>query len=151
MSSQQPNGLSAKQDRFAREYLVDLNATQASIRAGYSEKTAKQQGSRLLTNADVKTRINELQEATAERLDMTADKVMADLEKLCWAAVDAGQYGPAIRAKQLQGQRLGLFLNRVEISETGRLSDEQLIQQVAGDDKELAEKLRQRLGKDGFE
>ena len=104
MSNQQPNGLSAKQDRFAREYLVDLNATQASIRAGYSEKTAKQQGSRLLTNADVQTCINELQEETAERLDMTADKVMADLEKLCWAAVDAGQYGPAIRAKQLQGQ-----------------------------------------------
>ena len=150
MSSQQPNGLTPKQARFCREYLIDLNATQASIRAGYSEKTAKQQGSRLLTNADVQTRISELQDAMAERLDITADQVMADLEKLCWDAVKAGQHGPAVRAKQLQGQRLGLFLNRVEISEIGRLSDEQLIQQGAGDDPVLAEKLRQKIGQDRF-
>ncbi len=151
MSSQQPNGLSAKQDRFCREYLVDLNATQASIRAGYSEKTARVQACQLLTKPNVQARIAELQEATAERLDMTADRVMADLEKLCWAAVDAGQYGPAIRAKQLQGPRLGLFITRLQVSEEAAMTDERLIATVAQGDAELAEKLRRFIGKDSFE
>jgi len=45
--------LTPRQTRFVAEYLVDLNATQAAIRAGYSHRTAKQQGARLLTNADI--------------------------------------------------------------------------------------------------
>lgn len=46
--------LTAKQKRFADEYLIDLNGTQACIRAGYSPKTASEQSSRLLTNVNVK-------------------------------------------------------------------------------------------------
>ncbi len=46
--------LTVKQKRFADEYLIDLNATQACIRAGYSQKTANEQGSRLLTNVNIK-------------------------------------------------------------------------------------------------
>ena len=49
--------MNARQQRFVTEYLVDLNATQAAIRAGYSPKTAQQQGSRLLTNVVVKQAI----------------------------------------------------------------------------------------------
>ena len=45
--------LTPKQAEFVRQYLVDLNATQAAIRAGYSEKTANEQGSRLLANVSV--------------------------------------------------------------------------------------------------
>ena len=59
--------LTPKQDRFCREYMVDLCATQAAIRAGYSEKTAYSQGGRLLRNVEVKAAIAELQEAAAER------------------------------------------------------------------------------------
>ena len=51
--------LSPKQQRFADEYLIDLNATQAAIRAGYSPKSAEQQGSRLLRNAKVRAYIDE--------------------------------------------------------------------------------------------
>lgn len=47
--------LTDKQQRFVAEYLVDRNATQAAMRAGYSEKTAQQQGSRLLLNVMVET------------------------------------------------------------------------------------------------
>ncbi|MDX8348559.1 terminase small subunit [Cognatiyoonia sp. IB215446] len=43
--------LNAKQAQFAREYIIDFNATQAAIRAGYSKKTAGPQGARLLSNA----------------------------------------------------------------------------------------------------
>lgn len=45
--------LNAKQEQFCREYVVDLNAAQAAIRAGYSEKTARTIGSKLLTNIDI--------------------------------------------------------------------------------------------------
>ena len=51
--------LTPKQDQFVKEYLVDLNATQAAIRAGYSAKTANEQGSRLLANAKVSAAIAE--------------------------------------------------------------------------------------------
>ena len=51
----------SKHQVFAKEYLADHNATQAAIRAGYSERTAKQQGSRLLTFADVQSEIAELE------------------------------------------------------------------------------------------
>lgn len=49
--------LTAKQARFVEEYLIDLNATQAAIRAGYSKKTARSQGQRLLTNVDIEAAI----------------------------------------------------------------------------------------------
>lgn len=52
--------LTDKQELFAREYLKDLNATQAAIRAGYSEKTAQEQASRLLSNVMVQSRISEM-------------------------------------------------------------------------------------------
>lgn len=63
--------LSAKQQAFAREYLVDRNATQAAIRAGYSAATAKQQGARLLTNVDVRAAVNRGESAVAEQTMLT--------------------------------------------------------------------------------
>lgn len=59
-----------KQRMFIDEYLVDLNATQAAIRAGYSERTAKSQASRLLTNVYIRTRIEELKKTRADRLEL---------------------------------------------------------------------------------
>jgi phage terminase small subunit len=57
-----------KRERFCHEYLLDLNGTQAAVRAGYSEKTANEQGSRLLANSNVRARIQELM---AERSKQT--------------------------------------------------------------------------------
>jgi len=71
--------LNPKQKQFAREYLIDLNATQAAVRAGYSVKTAKQQGQRLLTNVDLQPYLQELMNARAERTEITADKVLKEL------------------------------------------------------------------------
>lgn len=74
--------LSVKHEAFVKEYLVDLNATQAAIRAGYSADTAKQQGSRLLTNIDVQGAIAAAMAARAQRTQITADMVLAELAKL---------------------------------------------------------------------
>ena len=69
----------AKQETFAQEYLIDLNATKAAIRAGYATKSARSQGQRLLTNDDIAERIAELQQKREKRTEITADKVLQEL------------------------------------------------------------------------
>lgn len=76
-----------RQERFAKEYLIDLNATQAAIRAGYSEKTARSQGQRLLTNVDIQTRISELMNERSRRTEITADRVIQEIAKIAFADV----------------------------------------------------------------
>ena len=92
--------LTPRQERFCREFLVDMNGTKASVRAGYGERSAHVTASRLLTNTKVAARVAELQAETAKRLEVTADTVMADLARLCQEAVEAKQFGPAVRAKE---------------------------------------------------
>lgn len=65
--------LNERQQRFVEEYLIDLNATQAAIRAGYSAKTAKQQGQRLLTNVDVSEALAGAKMDRSERTRVDAD------------------------------------------------------------------------------
>lgn len=79
--------LTDKQQRFVEEYLVDLNATQAAIRSGYSQKTAHSQGPRLLENVDVKAAIQAALDARAERTLASADAVLLELQKLAFANV----------------------------------------------------------------
>ena len=76
------SSLNAKQARFVEEYLIDLNATQAAIRAGYSERTAKQQGQRLLTNVDVAAAVSAGQKARSARTEITQDRVLEELAKI---------------------------------------------------------------------
>jgi len=68
--------LTPKQEAFVREYLVDLNATQAAIRAGYSQRTANEQGARLLANVSVRAAIEAAQAERAERVGISADAVL---------------------------------------------------------------------------
>lgn len=80
-------GLNDKQRRFVEEYLIDLNATQAAIRAGYSAKTAKEQGYRLLTNVHVAAAITKAQEKRSTRTGITQDRVLAELAKIGFADI----------------------------------------------------------------
>lgn len=73
--------LTPKQRRFVEEYLVDLNATQASIRAGYSAKTAEQQGPRLLGNVGVAAAIAAAQAERSKRTQIDADWVLTRLAR----------------------------------------------------------------------
>lgn len=74
--------LTDKQKRFCEEYLLDLNATQAAIRAGYSAKTANEQAGRLLVNVSIQNYISELQKERSERTQVTADRVITEFAKL---------------------------------------------------------------------
>ena len=76
--------LTPKQQLFVAEYLVDLNATQAAIRAGYSPKTSEQQGSRLLSNAKVQEAIQTARNDRSSRLQVTADRVLEEYAKIAF-------------------------------------------------------------------
>lgn len=119
-----PRRLTEKQRSFCEEYLVDFNATRAAVRAGYSPRSAKQQGARLLTNADLHTHLTELMEARSRRTEITADTVLQDIREVadrCLAAIPvADAQGrnqgvwrfdarAALKALELLGKHLGLF------------------------------------------
>ena len=127
--------LTKKQKRFADEYLVDCNATQAAIRTGYSPKTANEQGARLLANVSIKKYIEEQlarlhSERTADaqevieyltavmrgehkeqvlRLIGEGVQVIADID------VSAKE---RLKAAELLGKRHGLFTDKVNVSAT---------------------------------
>jgi len=77
-------GLTAKQARFVAEYLIDLNATQAAIRAGYSAKTAPAQASRLLTNVNVAQAVAAAQQKRSIRTEITQDRVLQELSRIAF-------------------------------------------------------------------
>lgn len=81
--------LPSKQRRFVAEYLIDLNATQAAIRAGYSTKVANRQGARLLSNAVVSAAVAEAQRQQHSRLQLTADDVRE--QNACIARFDPAE------------------------------------------------------------
>ena len=72
----------SKQDVFVDEYLIDLNATQAAIRAGYSVKTADQQGSRLLANVKVQSKIAQAMAERSKRTGVNQDRIVMELAKM---------------------------------------------------------------------
>ena len=71
-----------RHEKFCHEYIKDMNATQAAIRTGYSKKTAKMQGSRLMTNDDIKSRVAELRDAYLDENIMTAKQVEYELTRI---------------------------------------------------------------------
>lgn len=73
--------MSPKQQRFVEEYLIDLNATQAAMRAGYSAKTANEQGSRLLANVNVAQAIAKAKTERSERTGVDAAWLLSRLAK----------------------------------------------------------------------
>lgn len=81
------SSMTDKQEAFAREYLVDCNATQAAMRAGYSARTASQTGHELLGKPAVTERITELKAEREQRTEITADQTLADLRYVADQAI----------------------------------------------------------------
>ncbi|WP_431321665.1 terminase small subunit [Rhizobium sp. YTU87027] len=81
--------LTPKQERFVEEYLIDLNATQAAIRSGYSKKTAGSVGAENLTKPEIQAALSAAQNARSERTEITADMVLEQWWKLATADPNA--------------------------------------------------------------
>lgn len=77
--------LTDKQKRFCEEYLIDLNATQAAIRAGYSSKTAEQTASRLLRNVKVQEYISKRQKELSRSTEITQERVIKELALIAFS------------------------------------------------------------------
>ena len=144
--------LTEKQKLFVSEYLIDCNATQAAIRAGYSPKTAKQIGQRMLTNIDLKSYIDEQLERIHNEKTADAQEVLEYLTsvmrgehteqtlKLIGEGVQTVtdidvSAKERLKAAELIGKRYGMFKDKLEVSgidkEKSKLDN--ILSQMRGD------------------
>jgi phage terminase small subunit len=79
--------LAPRQERSVEEYLVDLNAKQAAIRAGYSPRTAEVQGSRLLSNVKVQRALTARMAARSQRTEVAADRTLLEIARVGFSDV----------------------------------------------------------------
>ena len=108
--------LNAKQEAFCCEYVVDLNSAQAAIRAGYSEKTARTIGSKLLTNVDIAEKIQQLSAKHAENVGITAEWVLNGIKDLTERLIEMDDPKAAYKGYELGGKYLTLFSDKVDHS-----------------------------------
>lgn len=106
--------LTPKQERFVQEYLVDLNATQAAIRAGYSAKTASRIGPELLGKTCISEAIQKAIKKREKRTEVTQDYVIEKLREIAEKDASDGpdselKYANKIRALELLGKHTGAF------------------------------------------
>lgn len=103
--------LTDKQKRFCEEYLVDRNATQAAIRAGYSADTAGACASRLLKNVNIQVELQRAIDAQSESTRVTADRVLQELEKIALADVKISETSK-MKAVELLGKHFNMFTEK---------------------------------------
>ena len=114
--------LTEKQQKFCDEYLLDLNATQAAIRAGYSSNTATEQGARLLTNVKVQNYIQERKKDRIERTEITQDMVLNELANIAFSNI--ADYVKVVEKEAvIKGKKIKY--KTVDATLTDNLSEEQ--------------------------
>ena len=106
--------LSAKQEQFCLEYLIDLNATQAAIRAGYSEKSAKEISYELLTKLHINQRVQALMDERSARVIITADWVLNGIKELTEERRESDDIKAAYKGYELAGKHMKMFTDKSE-------------------------------------
>jgi len=101
-----------KQKRFCEEYMVDCNATQAAIRAGYSERTAKSIGQENLTKPDLAELIQALQHKLSKDTGITTKYVLDSIRAI--ADNEEATDNNRLRAYELLGRHLAMFTDKTE-------------------------------------
>ncbi len=109
------NHLTDKQKRFVEEYLIDLNATQAAIRAGYSEKTAEQGAAQLLSNIKVQVAVAEAQSARSQRTRVTVDQIVNGLLTEAENTSEGSTHSARVAAWAHLGKHMGMFTDKIEM------------------------------------
>ena len=127
--------MTPKQAAFVDEYLIDLNATQAAIRAGYSAKTAEWIGPQLLGKTHVASEIANRMEERSKRTEITQDRVLTDIELIKQDAMRKAfdkngneamiNHTSALKACELQGRHLQLWNDKMALT-IESITDEEL-------------------------
>lgn len=129
--------LTPKQEAFCLEYIVDLNGTQAAIRAGYSEKTARQVATENLAKPYIQEYVQSLMDKRAVKVSITAEDVLNDILETRKAAQQDGKHSDRLKANELLGKHLKLFTDKIEHS--GQLALGQILQDIDGRSADLPE------------
>ena len=133
--------LNVRQERFCQEYIIDGNAARAARDAGYSPKTAAQQGAKNLKQDEIKRRIETVERQRSIRTQITADSVLTGIQDAVRDAEANGETASVLRGYELLGKNLKLFIDRTEITgadgdplfnaKASDLSDDELAVQLA--------------------
>jgi phage terminase small subunit len=132
--------LTPKQARFVEEYLIDLNATQAAIRAGYSAKTAYSIGEENLRKPDIAESIAAAATARSERVQVDQAYVLSKLMKVADKCTEDGEaFNPAGAngALNLLGKHLGMFAEKVDMNHGVQDSLRDLMTRIDGKSRGL--------------
>jgi phage terminase small subunit len=111
--------LTAKRQAFVREYPIDLNATKAAIRAGFSEKTAYSQGQRLLKNVEVAAAIQKALAERSERTEITQDYVLTSIMETMEQRKGTGEHSnpnAVLKGAELLGRHLAMFTDKKTVT-----------------------------------
>lgn len=115
--------LTPKQRRFVEEYLIDLNATQAAKRSGYSEKTAHVIGTENLSKPAIQQAVHAAQKERSERTGITADRVLEELAKIGFAdirkAVDWNGADVSLRSSEEIDDMTAAAISEVSLTQAG--------------------------------
>lgn len=132
-------GLSPKQEQFVQEYLIDLNATQAAIRAGYSARTANEQGSRLLANVSVAEAVARAKAERSRRVGINADRVLEELASIAFARMpDFVEWGSGKQIRLKPSEELGAF----DAAAVAQVVESEKFIKMTGDDEQLMSRER---------
>jgi len=110
------NKLTKKQEMFCKEYMIDLNATQAAIRAGYSEDTAGQIGHENLKKLEIQERMQELMEERSKKVLVTAEYVITTIKDTVDEAKEEKDRTNTLKGSELLGKHLKLFTDKHELT-----------------------------------
>lgn len=123
--SKTTSALTDKQNRFCIEFVTDSNATQSAIRAGYSAKSARSMGARLLKKKEIKDKISSIQREIAERANLEQNDLIKELRKIGFMDIDYSriQIRDKLKALEIIAKMMGFdrptFSGEIEdISET---------------------------------
>ncbi len=106
--------LTPKQQMFVKEYQIDRNATQAAIRAGYSEKTAYSIGQENLNKPEIAEALDKQTQEIADKIDISAQDVLQSIKDIRDATMAAEKFSESLKANELLGKHLKLFTDKIE-------------------------------------
>ncbi len=107
--------LTEKQKLFCKEYMVDLNATQAAIRAGYSENSAKEIGCENLTKPNIQEYLEKQMAKRSAKTEITAEYVLETIKETMEKAVNASDLPNTYKGAELLGKHLKLFTDKIDL------------------------------------